>query len=179
ARTNRLMNDRLWDDETRLYIDFDIKSGKRSGVLSSVASLPSISGAPTGEMASRMVALLADPQKFGTPLPIPSVARDTDGFSTDMWRGPVWTNINMLVCEGLRQYGYGAMADEIESKTRSAIEKYFKEFGTFYEYYDADGKLPPPSMDRKGYNSPVEVYHQPLRDYGWTAALYIDSRLRK
>ena len=44
-------------------------------------------------------------------------------------------------------------------------------------YYDADDALPPVKLARKGYNDPAEVYHQPLRDYGWTATLYADHCL--
>ena len=174
---NRLMNDKLWDDKAGLYVDFDIEKKCRSKILSSAGFLPLISGAPTPEMAKKMVALLRDPEKFGTKLPIPSIARDSEVYSTDMWRGPVWININFMVAEALRNYGQMELANRIEQDSCNVIEKYFHIYGTFFEYYDADDALPPVKLARKGYNDPAEVYHQPLRDYGWTATLYADHCL--
>ena len=174
-KVNALMNERLWDETQNLYVDYDIYKNCRSQVLSSAGFLPLISGAPTLDMAKKMATLLRDPQKFGTKLPIPSIARDSSCYSTDMWRGPVWININFMVADALKNYGLAEPGDEIVRKTRAAIEKYFHIYGTFFEYYDADDALPPVKLARKGYNSPFEVYHQPLRDYGWTATLYIDN----
>ncbi len=176
-KVNQLMNERLWDDEAGLYVDYDIEKNCRTGILSSAGFLPLISGAPTAEMVEKMVKLLRDPEKFGTALPIPSIARDSACYSTDMWRGPVWININLMVADALKSYGQLELGNEIEKKTCAAIEKYFAQYATFFEYYDADDVLPPVKLARKGYNSPYEVYHQPLRDYGWTATLYADHRL--
>lgn len=177
-KINRLMNERLWDDDAGLYVDYDIATGKRSPILSSAGFLPMLSGAPTADMVARMVTLIRDSQKFGTILPLPSVARDTPDYSCDMWRGPVWTNINMLVAEGLERYGYDDLASEIIAKTQAVIEKYFDQYGTFFEFYDADDVLPPCRLDRKGPNNIYGVFNQPLRDYGWTATLYIDRCFR-
>lgn len=179
ARINRLMNEKLWDDEAGLYLDFDIENNCRSRILSSAGFLPLISGSPDANKVKKMVALLRDPAKFGTALPIPSIARDDDSFSTDMWRGPVWININFMIAEALKNYGETVLADEIEQKSCAVIEKYFRQYGTFFEYYDADDVTPPPLLARKGYNSPEEVFHQPLRDYGWTATLYLDNQLSR
>ena len=178
-QVNRLMNEKLWDDEAGLYVDFDVEKNCRSAILSSSGFLPLISGAPDAAKVKKMVALLRDPKKFGTKLPIPSIARDEASFSTDMWRGPVWININLMIAEALKNYGESAIADEIEQKSCAIIEKYFRQYGTFFEYYDADDSLPPIKLARKGYYSPDEVYHQALRDYGWTATLYIDNQLSR
>ena len=173
-RHNQLMNRRLWNDEAGLYVDWDTAANRPSPILSSAGFLPMISGAPTPEMVKRMVSLLCDPKKFGTILPVPSIARDMNCYSRDMWRGPVWVNINMLISEGLERYGYTELAAKIMEKTQSVIETYFNQYGTFFEFYDADDKLPPCDLDRKGPNNPYDPLCQPLRDYGWTGTLYID-----
>jgi len=71
------------------------------------------------------------------------------------------------------------VAEEITAKTCHVIEKYFDRYGTFFEYYDALEQLPPIKLDRKGANDIFDVYRQPLRDYGWTATLYIDTCMKK
>ncbi|NMA42386.1 MAG: flagellar biosynthesis protein FlgM [Oligosphaeraceae bacterium] len=175
---NQRMNERLWDEKHGLYCDFNPKTREFSPVLSAAGFLPLISGAPTPEMASKMVALLQDSNKFAAPLPVPSIALDAPGWSRDMWRGPTWVNINLLIAEGLANYGYSSLAEEITAKTCHAIEKYFDRYGTFFEYYDALEQLPPVKLDRKGPNDIFKVYQQPLRDYGWTATLYIDTCMK-
>ena len=87
--------------------------------------------------------------------------------------------LDTAIAEALKNYGESAIADEIEQKSCAIIEKYFRQYGTFFEYYDADDSLPPIKLARKGYYSPDEVYHQALRDYGWTATLYIDNQLSR
>ncbi|MCQ2377741.1 MAG: hypothetical protein MJ016_00820 [Victivallaceae bacterium] len=178
-KINELINRRLWNETAGLYCDFDTTEQKPSDVLSSAGFLPLVSGAPDAAKTARMAALLDDPRKFGTPLPLPSVARDSEKYVPDMWRGPVWININYMVAEGFADRGYENTARRIVSATRNAIEKYFRLYGSFYEYYDADDQIPPQKLLRKGSNDAFSVFHQPLRDYGWTAALYADICFQK
>ena len=38
---------------------------------------------------------------------VPSISRSQPEFySKDMWRGPVWININYLIARGLERYGF-------------------------------------------------------------------------
>eukprot|EP00947_MAST-08B_sp_MAST-8B-sp1_P004599 g4599.t1 len=53
------------------------------------------------ERVAPLLAAINDPARFGTPVPLPSVAARTAHFSTDMWRGPMWLNTNFMVSLGL------------------------------------------------------------------------------
>ena len=79
-----------------------------------------------------------------------------------------------MICEGLRRYGFGSLADEIVLKTVREIARFFLTDGVVYEMYDPDGLMSPRSIRRKG---PViepydpRVRYQVIRDYGWTSSL--------
>ncbi len=174
-RFNKLMNKRLWSEELGLYMDLDTATGRHSEAMSFAAFLPLICGAPTKEQAAKLVAHLKNPETFGTPLPIPTIARcQTKLYSKDMWRGPVWININWLVARGLRRYGYEAEAADLLKRTVAEIELMHSRYGTMFEFYDDRREDDPPKLLRKGKNDPSSPYNQAFHDYGWTATLYID-----
>ena len=172
---NKLMNSRLWSEELGLYMDFDNATGKHTDVMSFAAFLPLICGTPTKEQAAKLVAHLKNPETFGTALPIPTIAKcQSKYYSKDMWRGPVWININWLVARGLRRYGYEKEAAELIEKTLNEIEIMHSRYGTMFEFYDDRRQDDPPKLLRKGKNDPTSPYHQAFHDYGWTATLYIE-----
>ena len=174
-RFNKLMNQRLWDDKLGLYMDFDNAAGRHSDVMSFAAFLPLICGTPSKAQAAKLVEQLSDPATFGTALPIPTIAKcQQKYYSKDMWRGPVWININWLVARGLRRYGYKKEADSLLKKTVCEIELMHSRYGTLFEFYDDRRELDPPKLLRKGRNDPSSPYNQAFHDYGWTASLYMD-----
>lgn len=175
-RLNRLMNERLWSPELEIYVDYDVVSGRRCNVASSAGFLPLISGAATPEQAAKLVAQLSDPDRFGTPFGVPSISRRSEAsYQKDMWRGPVWININYLIGQGLRRYGYRAEADALWNATLREEEKFYLKYGTFFEFYDDRRECDPPQLLRKQKLDPDDSpYHQVFFDYGWSATLYCD-----
>ncbi len=175
-RLNRLMNERLWSPELEIYVDYDVVSGRRCNVASSAGFLPLISGAATPEQAAKLVAQLSDPDRFGTPFGVPSISRRSEAsYQKDMWRGPVWININYLIGQGLRRYGYRAEADALWNATLREEEKFYLKYGTFFEFYDDRQECDPPQLLRKQKLDPDDSpYHQVFFDYGWSATLYCD-----
>jgi glycogen debranching enzyme len=174
---NRLINERLWNEEQGFYCDYDVSRGEMSGVLASAGFLPLICGAASPEQAERLAAHLRNPQTFDTPLPVPSIAVCNEEFySKDMWRGPVWVNMNWLIARGLRRYGLTDQADDILARTVREIESHYLTYGTLFEFYDDRRQVDPPALLRKGRHLP-DSYHQAFHDFGWTATLYIDMVL--
>ena len=172
----RQTHERLWDAENGLYVDYDVVNHTRSKIQSSAGFLPLLSGAPTPAMAKRLVATLKDPERFATPFAVPSISRSQPEFySKDMWRGPVWININYLIARGLERYGFREEAETLIGSTMAELEKFYFKYGTFFEFYDDRCGCDPPELLRKNAcDADLSPYHQAFMDYGWSAALYID-----
>lgn len=172
---NALIRERLWDDQTGLFRDFDLESNRFCSVAAITGFLPLICGAATPEQVARLVGLVRDPDMFGTAVPLPSVARSDASYEPDMWRGPVWINMAWLIAAGFARYGELALANELRSAVVGTIERWHGTHGTFFEFYDADDRIAPDHLKRKGRLAPeISPYHQCFHDYGWTATLYLD-----
>lgn len=170
-----LINRRLWSEEHGLYLDYNPATGRLSDVRASSGFLPLLCGAPDVRQAKRLAAHLENPETFGTPFPIPSVAADDSiHYSKDMWRGPAWISVNWLVARGLRRYGLDAVADNLVRKTLVKLERAVERWGTFFEYFDDRAEVEPPFLLRKRKNIPGTFPHQAIEDFGWSATLYVD-----
>lgn len=176
-----LINARLWNSESGFYFDYDLDHDRLSPVMASSGFLPLICGAPSMEQAAMLAAHLEDPRAFGSPFPVPSISGTCREFySKDMWRGPVWTNINWLIIRGLKRYGFTRLADKLRDQTIAVQQTMTLRYGTFFEYYDDAMELDPPKLLRKGCNNPAKSpFHQAFHDYGWSATLFIDMVMEK
>ena len=74
------------------------------------------------------------------------------------WRGPVWINLNWILYNGLKRYGFNEIAQRIKDDSIFLIEK-----NGFYEYFDPRKK-----------NSPNENIGYGGTNFSWSAALYLD-----
>ena len=175
-KLNRLINERLWSEKEKFYLDFDLDRSQPSPVLASVGFLPLICGAASAEQARMLADHLANPAMFATPFRIASIAvKDTFNYQKDMWRGPVWINVNWLIAYGFEKAGMPETARALRLETMREIEQTCEHFGTFFEYFDDRREIDPPALLRKGSCAPeVSPYHQVIHDYGWTATLYVD-----
>jgi hypothetical protein len=89
----------------------------------------------------------------GNCFTIPNYDMTREDFDArNYWRGPVWLNINWMLSEGLKGYGYKEKADAMK---KDMIQLPIR-FG-FHEYFD--------SQSGKGYGS---------RHFSWTTALFLD-----
>ena len=134
-------------------------------------------GAGKGTQAEMLVEHLENPNEFCTAFPVPSISASDERYAKDMWRGPVWINLNYMIILGLRENGFADLASELTKKTIDVINEWYLKTGTVYEFYDSENKTPPFKLDRKG---PVtEIYdirkkYQSIRDYGWSCTLTLD-----
>jgi hypothetical protein len=155
-KTAHAINEKLWDEQHGIYLDFDLASGRLLEVYVAPNFVPLYAGIPDEERARRMVESL---QNTGFGLwdenltPVPSY--DRYGFAflpTQYWRGPVWVNINWFLMRGLERYGYEEQAERL----RETIVSLCRDQG-FYEYYDPTTGF--------GHGSDL---------FSWTAALFLD-----
>ncbi len=169
-----LVNERLWDDEMGLYFDRGPGEDPEEWMTmkSAVAFLPLIGMIPVVTQADILVDHLTDPETFWSPMPVPTVALDEPEYSDDMWRGPSWINVNYLIWEGLCNYGYDNVADQLRRRSMAAIQKWYYEAGGVFEYYDPANETHPFWLHRKG-GQAGEGGIGTIRDYNFTAALYI------
>lgn len=118
----------------------------------------------TGQMSpainDRLVAHLHDAGTFWTPHPLPTVAISDPHFNPNqMWRGPVWININYIFVEALQRTGYRDLAQALAERTLRLVMGQ----SDIYEYYHPLTGEPPPKA------APM---------FGWSASCYIDLAIR-
>lgn len=176
-RLKNAINEKLWDEESGFYFDYDADRECLHKVKSVASFLPLFAGVCEGDRAERLVAHLTNPVEFYTPVSIPTISADDKTYGSDMWRGPVWLNFNFMICEGLRESGFGALAAEITEKTLKTVKDWYEKTGVIFEFYDSENKKAPFMLRRKG--DPVEPYDmrirvQTIRDFGWSCCLTLD-----
>ena len=165
------INALMWNEQDGMYYDrlFD---GTQTGVASPFSFLPMFAGICSQEQADKMVKVLLDESRFWTALPIPTMPRNSENFDVDMWRGCSWLNINYFIILGLRKYGYFDVAEELRRRTLKAVNKWYLETGNIFEFYDADDKICPFYLKRKGKVLDVPDYREhvhAITDYNWSA----------
>lgn len=173
----RAINQKLWDEDDGFYFDYDFDRRCIHKVWSVASFLPLFAGVCDGAQSAKLAAQLQNPDTFATAFPIPCVAKSDPTFGSDMWRGPVWINCNYMVIEGLREYGYNALADTLRDRTVAVMKEWYEKAGTLYEFYGTENDRAPSQLKRKGeviepYN--FQIRYQSVRDYGWSAALLCD-----
>jgi hypothetical protein len=165
------INENLWDEEDGMYYDrlFD---GTLTKVRTASSFLPLLADIASKEQAEKLVKMMTDETQFGTAMPIPSIAKSSPLYDIDMWRGCTWLNINYFTILSLRKYGYTDLANEMREKVLASVNHWYKETGTVFEFYDADGKINPYALKRKG--DPIlppdyRKHIHSITDYNWSA----------
>lgn len=99
-------------------------------------------GIATKEQAKRMVEEhYLNEKTFNAPYGVRSLSKAEKMYAIEntgnpsCWIGPIWVNANYMVAQALRNYGYDALADELEQKTVECLGKDLEECGEFHEYY--------------------------------------------
>jgi hypothetical protein len=145
--------DSLWDESNGQYFSKNFKSQRLVKIPTVATFLPLFSGSISPQRAARLVAVLKDNEQFNLPFPVPSVAHSSRYFHEQRyWAGPTWINMNWMIIQGLKQYGYQAEAEQL----RQTVFKLISQSG-FHEYFSA--------LSGKGYG---------IDHFSWTAALFID-----
>ena len=133
----------FWDDTLGFYCDVDPATRAPTGVQAVTGFLPLLLDQLPEGRAQALRDALNDPQRFGTSLPIPSVARNQPGYGKDMWRGPVWINMNWMIARGFARHGAQDTAAMLRHKTLDAMTRQYRQTGSIFEYYDDDDKTAP------------------------------------
>lgn len=159
---SNIINQNLWCEQDKIYFDKKL-DGSFSKVAAVTSFLPLFAGVCNKHQAEYLAGHLADSSRFFTSMPIPSVSADNSDYSTDMWRGATWLNMNYFVIVGLIRYGYTDLAEKIREKTVSEINKWYQKTGCIFEFYDSQGLIEPYYLHRKG---------APLRPFDWRKQIH-------
>ena len=181
-RIGKSINELLWDDESGAYYD-RLFNGSLTHVLTPTSFLPLFAGIPTKEQAEKMVKTLTDENLLWTPLPLATVAKSHPTYSTDMWRGGVWLNLNYFVIAGLKKYGFCELAEELKNKTLEAVNKWYKKTGAIFEFYAPENDILPYQCHRKGAPTSPPDWRKKVHsiiDFNWSSCftlLFIQDEL--
>lgn len=143
----------LWDPYTESYYSRDFVTHRLLKEPSIAGLLPLYAGCIPKERAALLVKSLENEHVFGPAYPVPSAPLNSLWFDpVRYWQGPTWFNVNWLIIQGLRRYGYHDHADALkESMLEIATEH------GFYEYFNP--------LTGAGLGAP---------DFSWTAAVTLD-----
>lgn len=175
------IHDRLWDPARQFYCDRDL-DGRFVPVRAVSGFMPLLLEDAPPAHVDALERVLRAPTEFGAACPIPSVALDEPTWSTDMWRGASWINMNYMTIRGLRRHGRLKTADRLAARTLAFVREAYERHGALFEFFDARGQRPPIACDRKGPASAVydiRARYEVIRDYHWTAALCLDLLLQR
>jgi len=120
----------LWDREAGFYFSWDLVAGEPIAVKTSAGFLPLFAGTPHQGRASL---LAQEAERWGEKARylLPSVDPTSPFFEPGRyWRGPVWINVNWMVAEGFRDYGFAALAARLKADALALMER-----EGFREYY--------------------------------------------
>lgn len=145
--------EQLWDEARGQYFSRSFVSHKLIREPTIATLLPLYAGTISKVRARHLANLITNPGQFGALWPVPSVPLSSSYFNpAKYWQGPTWVNINWLIIEGLKNYGF---MSEAETLTRHTIEL----------------------VRRHGMNeyfNPLTGEAEGAADFSWTAALTID-----
>jgi putative isomerase len=129
----------LWDENTGMFLNRDLDTGKPSPRLSPTNFYPMLAGAATASQADRMVREhLLNPGEFWGEWVIPSIARSDPAFhEQDYWRGRVWGPMNYLVYLGLQKYDQPAARKRLAERSLALFNKEWVGKGHVHENYNA------------------------------------------
>lgn len=156
-KTAEAIRNKLWNEEHEIFDAYDLVADRSVGVDTAAGFLPLYAGAASRQQAQKIYDRLNSASfcalHQGNCFTIPNYDTRKEGFDpANYWRGPVWININWMLAQGLRRYGYSLKADSLQKDLLQLPIR----FG-FYEYFD--------SFDGTGYGT---------KNFSWTAALFID-----
>ena len=132
---SRLINDRMWSERLGCYVDLGY--GTQVDRLHIGGFWPLIARIVPDDRAARLAAHLEDEQTFGTPVPVPTLARNDLDFDPHggYWRGASWAPTTYMVLCGLAACGRRALAARLARRALDAVVVVHERTGTIWENY--------------------------------------------
>lgn len=145
--------EQLWDEASGQYYSYSFGDGGLIREPSIATLLPLYAGCISKERAAHLVSLMKKRSQFRANYPVPSVPIGSEFFDPHRyWQGPAWVNMNWLIIDGLKRYGFIDEAQDLRDRTLKMVAK-----SGCYEYF-----------------SPLDATPAGAANFSWTAALTID-----
>jgi alpha,alpha-trehalase len=150
----------LWDEKSGWFYDYNLQTGERSSYRYATTFYPLWAGLATPEQAKAVARNLPALDHPG------GVAMSTQE-SDAQWDLPYgWGNIEMLVVEGMRRYGFKAEADRVAYEFLSAVAENFRRDGNIREKYN---------VVTRSSEAHVELgYQMNVVGFGWTNGAFLE-----
>jgi hypothetical protein len=132
-----LINEVFWDEKEGFYFD-RYWDGRFSKKKASSNFYPLLASIPDEDKALRMLRRLLNENEFWGDYVLPTISRDDSAFKDQQyWRGTIWPPTNYLVYQGLKVYGFDAVASEFAQKSSSLFLRTWDNFQLCPENYDS------------------------------------------
>ena len=156
----KLVNHYLWNGEQGLFFDLNFMTKQMSSYQYASTFYPLWAGLATPEQAKAVAGNL---KIFERPGGIPMSTFDS-GAQWDLPYG--WGNIEMVVIDGLRRYGYNNDADRVSYEFLSTVAENFRRDGNIREKYN---------VVTRSSEAHVELgYEMNVVGFGWTNAAFLE-----
>lgn len=151
ASLKQKINQQYFDTATGFYYDRRKELIKITGA---EGWIPLWAGISSQQQAAGVAAIMAQPGKFNTKVPLPVLAADHPNFDPlkGYWRGPVWLDQFYFGIVGLKAYGYQDLAKELSDKLWQNATGMSDNLPLYENYHPLTGK---------GLNAP---------NFSWSAA---------
>jgi len=131
----------MYDEADAAFYDLAGRDTKIRIATPTIFFAAAIEGIPDDIIERILATHFFDPNAFGTPLPLPSVAvRDPAFFAGEtpfIWRGPIWAFINWFLFHAFKRRGHEAHAQQLRDALLRSIEK--SGFREYYSPFDGEG----------------------------------------
>ncbi|HXJ86438.1 MAG TPA: trehalase family glycosidase [Candidatus Binatia bacterium] len=150
----------FWNYEKGFFFDFDFVNKRMSSYNYASAFYPLWAGLATPEQAKAVAANL---KLLDHPGGVAMSSEET-GAQWDLPYG--WGNIEMIVVEALRRYGFDADADRVSYEFLSTVAENFRRDGEIREKYNV--------VTRSSEAHAELGYHMNVVGFGWTNAAFLE-----
>ncbi len=132
-----LINDRLWNEADGFYYD-RYWDGSFSPKKAASNFYPLLAKIPDQERALLLKKRLLSEEEFWGEYIVPTISRDDQEFADqDYWRGKIWSPTNYLIYQGLKAYGFDAVASEYAKKSAELFMRSWINFQLCPENFDS------------------------------------------
>lgn len=158
AQSKKAYKEKLWNDDLNCFTTYDLRGEKQilhkeiGGILPLFAEIPS---KPQAQKLNDYLVNLHERNYYICP----SFDVDSPLFdSKRYWRGPIWPQMNWMICHGLKAYGFETTSKIVRNDLMELVEKC-----GFHEYFEAQKAIV--QKHPKGYGGDA---------FSWTASSIID-----